>query len=127
MSNQEKHLGARAIVAISGWLSANSATMKRSFRADRCAKLKTELGIECTEAQLARIEKELGFEHWERPKFARQEPGVKVDRVALLALAVHRLYEEVGSEAPEYVTAIRRKASAEEVEAAMARDAERSK
>jgi hypothetical protein len=127
MGNAKKHLTNVEIVKIHNWLLVNHVAMKISHRADRIAKIAADLSIVCTDANLSGLEKEFGFTDWERPRVEKAEgSGHKVDRVALLARALEKLCEDLGAKPPEYVSAIRRKASADEIESALSRAASRA-
>ena len=115
-----KELTLKQCVQIGDWLKSNAERMKISSRRQRLDAIKATIGISCSEAQLARVDEELGFTNWARPGNPTGERSSAVnDRVSLLAAAVYRLYEEVGSKPPAYVGVIRSRGSKAELEAAI--------
>jgi hypothetical protein len=115
LATKGKELNVKQIVSVSGWLTANADAMKRSTRSDRCEAILKAVNIQLTDAQLGRIERELGFE-FKRSHLPKMTGNTRGDRCALLAVAVIQLYNDCGSGVPEFVRLIARRESVDEVQ-----------
>lgn len=100
------------IVATHDWLATNAEKMKLSTRGQRVDALLQATGIVISDAQLARVENQLGFTDW-RPRRKRSVRASNPDRLRLIAASVNDLYQRLAEEPPAYLKALVAGCSAE--------------
>ena len=101
------------IVATANWLETDAEKMKFSTRSQRVDALFHATGVVTSEAQLARVEKELGFTDWRPRRKSATRTGTP-DRVRLIAASVTDLYHRLAEEPPNYLKALVAGCSAEQ-------------
>lgn len=107
---KKRTMSAKEIVLVSQWLAKNKDRLNGTNRIQRVSEIYKDIAVRCTEPQLARVEGELGYSF----KASRQPSG-SIDRAALLAAALIKLFEQCGEEPPKYLHSIRKKESADSI------------